>query len=125
MSFTRKRFCCAAWSFSSAARRRDLYLVMPAASAIGGLAREDEADLALLDDGVGGRSHARSHEELLDVPETARGPVDQVLASPAPVETPGDDDFPPGALARHSPIEALVLLARELEVGAVEAGFRE
>ncbi len=37
-------------------------------AAVGGLARQDEADLSLLDDRVGLRAEPRVHEQLVHVP---------------------------------------------------------
>ena len=98
MSLTRRRFCWAAWSFNSAERRRALYLVMPAASSIRprrsvGLLGQDEADLALLDDGVGLGADTGIHENLVNVAKAARTAVHQVLALARAIEPAGDDDL--------------------------------
>ena len=58
--------------FRSAALRRDLYFVTPAASSMRhapvlGLGGDDEPDPALLDDGVGAGADAGAEEELDDV----------------------------------------------------------
>src|SRR5262249_43225289 len=78
-------------------------------TAVGGLAREDEADLPLLDDRVGLRPEARIHEQLVDVLEAADLAVHEVLGVAVPVET-----------ARHRAlgvaVGAVAVQARDLEV---------
>ena len=91
MSSTRVRFCCAASSLSSAARRRLLYLVTPGRlldqlPAIGGPGAEDLADLALLDDRVALHAHARVHQQILHVLQAAGLAVDQVFALARSIE---------------------------------------
>ena len=51
-----------------------------------GTRRQDEPDLALLDDGVGLGAQPGVHQELVDVPEPALGAVDQVLALARSIE---------------------------------------
>ena len=114
MSFTRSRFCCAASSLSWVWRRRALYFVIPAASSMiarrsVGFAREDLADLALLDDRVGLRAEPGVHEQLVDVAQAAELAVHQVLALAVPVEAARDD-----ALGRS--VGAVAVEARDLQV---------
>lgn len=63
--------------------------------AILGLGVDHPIDLPLLDDRVGAFSHARVHEKLVNVPEAARGLVDEKLAGAVTVDTPGDRDLFP------------------------------
>ena len=91
MSSTRVRFCCAASSFSSADRRRDLYFVIPGRfldqlAAIGRTRAEDLPDLPLLDDGVRLHADARVHQQVLDVLEAHDLAVDEVLALARAIE---------------------------------------
>ncbi len=53
---------------------------------IGGPRREDQPDLALLDDRVGLGAQAGVHQQFVDVPEPALGAVNQVLALARPIE---------------------------------------
>ena len=68
---------------------------------IGGLARQDETDLALLDDGVGLGAEAGVHEQLVDVPQAADVAVHEVLALAAAVEATGDRGLWRIVRARH------------------------
>ena len=77
--------------------------------AVGGLAGEDQADLALLDDGVRLGAEAGVHEQLVDVPQAADLAVHEVLALPVAVEPPGDD-------ALGDAVRAAAVQARDLEV---------
>jgi hypothetical protein len=51
---------------------------------------EDHSDLALLDDRVGLCAEAGIHEQLVDVPQAADFPVDEVLALARSIEAAGD-----------------------------------
>ena len=79
-------------------RRRLLYLVMPAASSMTerrscGLRRQDLADAALLDDGVGFGAESAAHEDVLDVAEAGLAAVDQIFAFAGAEKAAGDGDF--------------------------------
>ena len=67
-------------------------------AAVERLGRQDLADAALLDDGVGFRTQARTHEKVLDVAQSRLAAVDQVLAIARAKQTARDDDllFAPG-----------------------------
>ena len=85
MSSMRVRFCCAASSFSSAARRRALVLrdagrLLDQLTPIGRARAQNHADLALLDDRVGLGAEPGVHQQLVDVPQPADLAVDQVFA---------------------------------------------
>ena len=74
---------------------------MPAASSISwrrsvGPRAENQADLALLDDGVGLGAQARVHQQLVDVAQPAGVTVDQVFALARAIQPAGDLDFANG-----------------------------
>ena len=54
---------------------------------------EQDVDLPLLDDAVGLRAQAGARQEVADVAQAARLPVDKVLPLPAAVDAAGDVDF--------------------------------
>ena len=58
-----------------------------------GPALEDRVELALGDDRMRVLAHARIVQDVLDVHEPARARVDEVLALPRSVHSPGDGDF--------------------------------
>src|SRR5258708_3560755 len=58
------------------------------------LSRENQADAALLDNGVGVRAKADAHEHFLNVTEPSDAAIDQVLALARTIEAPADNDFP-------------------------------
>ncbi len=63
-------------------------------TAIGRPRAEDQADLALLDDGVRLRAEAGVHQQFVHVPQPADLAVDQVLALTRSIQPPRDLDFP-------------------------------
>jgi hypothetical protein len=62
-------------------------------AAVFGAGTDDEADAALLDDGVGSGAPTGAQEEVGDVFEAARGFVDEVLAGAVAVQAPRDGDL--------------------------------
>ena len=62
-------------------------------TAIGRPRAEDQADLALFDDGVGLRAEPGVHEQLVHVAQPAHLTVDQVFALTRPVQASGHFDF--------------------------------
>jgi len=58
-----------------------------------GLLRDHTADRALFDDRVGLGTHARIHEELLDIAQAARCLIDQILGLAVTIVTTGDLDL--------------------------------
>src|SRR6185436_17620961 len=73
-------------------------------AAVGRLARQDQADLALLDDRVGLATEARVHEQLVDVAQAAHVAVHQVLALAVAVEPAGHEAL--GVAVRAVAVEA-------------------
>ena len=104
---------------------------------------EDHPDLALLDDRVSLRPEARVHQQVVDIPQTARLAVNQVLALAGPVEPSRDLDLArdrlddllavlmwrrvfgvlrrPARAARHRNRRALVDVAAAVPVGRLLA----
>ena len=76
---------------------------------IGGPRRQDQPDLALLDDGVGLGAQPGVHQQFVDVPEPALGAVNEVLALTRPIE----------------PAHQLDVAARGPELGQHGLGRRE
>ena len=62
-------------------------------AAVGRLRAENLADAALLDDGVGVRSQADAHEQILNVAQPRHAAIDEILALPGAVQAPANDDF--------------------------------
>src|ERR1035438_4905979 len=60
---------------------------------IGGLAAEDLADAALLNDGVRFRAEAGAHEDVLNVAQTTQLAVEQILALAGTEQAARDRDF--------------------------------
>ncbi|OQB91908.1 MAG: hypothetical protein BWX84_01186 [Verrucomicrobia bacterium ADurb.Bin118] len=63
-----------------------------------GFAGQKLGDVALRHDAVAGAPHPRAHEQLLDVPQPARHPVDEILAAAIPEHPAGQSDFVVGNL---------------------------
>ena len=83
---------------ASASRLRALYLgdaggFFNDGAAIGGLAAQDLADAALLDDGVRLRAKAGAHKDVLNVAQAAELAVQQVLAFTRAEQAARDLDF--------------------------------
>ena len=62
-------------------------------AAVSGAGGEDLADAALLDDGVGFRSEAGAHEDVLDVAETGLLAVDEIFTVAGAEQSAGDNQF--------------------------------
>ena len=62
-------------------------------AALHGLGGENQADAALLDDGVGIRAQADAHEHFLNVAKPSDAAVDEVFALAGAIEPAADDDF--------------------------------
>src|ERR1019366_9429069 len=62
-------------------------------AAVGRFAAEDLSDATLFDDGVGLRPEARSHEDVLNVAQTAEFSVEQVFAFTGAEQAAGDCDL--------------------------------
>ncbi len=88
---------------------RDARRLLDDRAAVGGLRREDLADLALLDDRVRLRAEPGVHEQLVDVAQATDPAVHQVLALPVPVE-------PPRHHALGAAVGAVAVEAGDLEV---------
>ena len=78
-------------------------------AAVGGLARKDHSDLALLDDRVGLGAEAGVHEQLVDVAQAAHLAVHEVLALAVAVQAAGHH-------ALGSTVGAVAVEARDLQV---------
>jgi len=88
MSLTRFRFCLASSRRASASRFLVLNLVIPAASS------QDLTDASLLDQRIGLRAKPGSHEQLLNVAQTAKLAIQQIFAVARAEQAAGDVDFP-------------------------------
>ena len=77
-------------------------------AAVHGLGVEDEADAALLDDGVGIGAEAHGHEEFGDVAEADRATVEEIFALAGAVQAAADDDFA-GAHSDGVPLSSALL----------------
>src|SRR4029077_15220613 len=84
-------------------------------AALHGFGGENQADAALLDDGVGVRPEADAHEHFLDIAEPPDAAVDQVFALAGAIEAPADDDF--ARLHGHNGLVGGLLPALELATG--------
>ena len=112
---------------------RDTGRFLDELTAVGRTRAEDEADLPLLDDGVGLRTEAGVHQQVVDVAQAARMTVDEVLALAGPIQSAGHFHFASDRLdqllglfwrERDAIGRSLRLVHRWLEHGDAAVGIR-